>query len=1568
MILDWYVAFRDNTFATRKKKYGQSSPLPTSDHEEEEEEEIEYEGYDGWYNNRAHPEWGSVESVLTRKLPSAYADGVYRPSGNDRPNPFTISEMTMNGTTGTGSEINRTAFMVFFGQQVVEEILDAQRPGCPPEYFNLEFPEDHPLYDEGWRVMPFLRSRYNMGQTGFSPNNPRQQLNEITPWIDGGLMYGINKAWADGLREFKDGLLAKSKRGNFPIENSLGLPMANPPPPAEAEQHKLKEVERFFRLGNPRGNENPFLLTFGILWFRWHNYMATEIKKKHPTWSDEKIFNEARKWVIASHQKIVFYDWLPAFLNISDTQMEHYKNEYKYDSSVHPGITHVFQSAAMRFGHTLVPPGVFRRNATCHFRATSIKSNNVPRFTGETGDGRSIHGVRTCNSFWNPQTPILESDIEEFLMGMASQICEREDNIITEDLRGQVFGPLEFSRRDLMAINIQRGRDHGLPDYNTARVEYGLERRNDFDEINPGYLPDDVVERLRQIHDNDINKLDIWTGGLMETTAEGPGELFHTIILDQFLRIRNGDRFWFQNYKMNGLFKEHEIDEIWNITMYDIIMKTSSGSVTIQKNVFRHEPGDVCPQEYQLSEVDMEPCTDRQTFDYFSGSEVSFALTFFFCGVFAVGCVLLLILLAKLREKSMRKLTSGSRQKSQRKRVEEKIFLATEWRGKESNRSVKIKLGPGRQITVQSDRGRALRIIEFTDMVKTVEFQVSPDKARKMMLIRVEKEYDLVLKFDDQAQRDSFIKELQDFLGTAEVGIGSKRLEIKQDQMLKQAVTKAHRQMVLERFFRVAFAQAFNIEGVREGISSEVTTSKEAKEILTCELTKVEFAEALSLKPNSVFVEKMFELIDKDKNGYVSFREFLDMLIIFSKGTAETRLRLFFDMYDLDHSGTMTREEFKKMIKSFLDIVSASVETEKLDELVDSMFAQAGYQNKDQLTFEDFDRIMSTSGHKDELATAQLTFAGAGSLPAEAQRQQQTIDRGATVIKRENAPTRARKTLIRAYSHPDGEAEDAKPKRGKSVRVETKKTTYTDSPLLKKFNAFKRYVENYKMHIFWLTLYMLVLLAIFVERAYYFSVEREHAGLRRIAGYGVTVTRGAASAMMFTYSSLLVTMCRNLITYLRETVLNRYIPFDAAISFHKIIAMAALFFTVMHCIGHSLNFYHIATQTANDLTCLFREFKHRSHELPKFHYWCWETITGLTGVALLLIVVVMYIFATQYARRHVFTWFWNTHQLYVLLYILMVLHGSGRLVQFPIFHTYFIGPVVLFTFDKLISISRKKAEIAVMRAELLPSEVTYLEFKRPAAFEYKSGQWVRIACLVLGESEYHPFTLTSAPHEENLKLHIRAVGPWTTNLRNTYDPSIIRDHPLPKLYLDGAFGEGHQDWYRYEVAVLVGGGIGVTPFASILKDIVYKSRLNATFTCKKVYFIWVTRTQKHYEWLTDIIREVEENDSKEMVSVHIFITQFYQRFDLRTTMLYVCERHFQKISNRSLFTGLKSITHFGRPTFYTFLNSLQQEHPSVSKIGVFSCGPPTMTRGVEKACAELNKIDGAAFIHHFENF
>lgn len=141
----------------------------------------EYEGYDGWYNNPSKPDLGAVDTQLLRRIPAYYEDGTYKPSGSDRPNPFNLSSL-LDGPMGSTSKVGKNTLLVFFGQQVVEEILDAQRPACPPEYFNIDIPPGHeyrkPNKDTGYpghTQMPVLRTRYDM-KTGFSPNNPRQQV------------------------------------------------------------------------------------------------------------------------------------------------------------------------------------------------------------------------------------------------------------------------------------------------------------------------------------------------------------------------------------------------------------------------------------------------------------------------------------------------------------------------------------------------------------------------------------------------------------------------------------------------------------------------------------------------------------------------------------------------------------------------------------------------------------------------------------------------------------------------------------------------------------------------------------------------------------------------------------------------------------------------------------------------------------------------------------------------------------------------------------------------------------------------------------------------------------------------------------------------------------------------------------------------------------------------------------------------------------------------------------------------------------------------------------------------
>ena len=145
----------------------------------------------------------------------------------------------------------------------MEEILDSQRPGCILEYNNIKVPKCHPIYDPGCnaeRVIPFRRSRYDYS-TGYAPNHPREQLNEITPWMDGGLVYGPFKAWTDAIRSFDNGeLKAQGVNGRtvdhydedaipidirdmIPVRNDKALPFANPALPANMS---LSPVDRFW--------------------------------------------------------------------------------------------------------------------------------------------------------------------------------------------------------------------------------------------------------------------------------------------------------------------------------------------------------------------------------------------------------------------------------------------------------------------------------------------------------------------------------------------------------------------------------------------------------------------------------------------------------------------------------------------------------------------------------------------------------------------------------------------------------------------------------------------------------------------------------------------------------------------------------------------------------------------------------------------------------------------------------------------------------------------------------------------------------------------------------------------------------------------------------------------------------------------------------------------------------------------------------------------------------------------------------------------------------------------------
>uniref|UniRef100_A0A8C9AB87 Dual oxidase 1 n=1 Tax=Prolemur simus TaxID=1328070 RepID=A0A8C9AB87_PROSS len=376
----------------------------------------EVQRFDGWYNNLVEHRWGSKGSPLQRLVPASYADGVYQPLGEPYlPNPRDLSNIAMRGPAGQASLQNRTVLGVFFGYHVLSDLVSVETPGCPAEFLNIRIPPGDPVFDPDQRgdvVLPFQRSRWHP-KTGRSPSNPRG----LTPaWPRS--IYGSSHSWSDALRSFSGGQLASGPDPAFPRHSQNPLLMWAAPDPATGR----RGPQGLYAFGAKRGNREPFLQALGLLWFRYHNLCAQRLAREHPDWGDEELFQHARKRVIATYQNIAFYEWLPSFLPKTKTPPAY----AGYRPFLDPSISPEFVVASEQFLSTMVPPGVYMRNASCHFQGIINQNSSISR------------ALRVCNSYWSREHLNLQSaeDVDALLLGMASQIAEREDHVVVEDVRG----------------------------------------------------------------------------------------------------------------------------------------------------------------------------------------------------------------------------------------------------------------------------------------------------------------------------------------------------------------------------------------------------------------------------------------------------------------------------------------------------------------------------------------------------------------------------------------------------------------------------------------------------------------------------------------------------------------------------------------------------------------------------------------------------------------------------------------------------------------------------------------------------------------------------------------------------------------------------------------------------------------------------------------------------------------------------------------------------------------------------------------------------------------------------
>ncbi|KAF7329732.1 FAD-binding FR-type domain-containing protein [Mycena kentingensis (nom. inval.)] len=483
---------------------------------------------------------------------------------------------------------------------------------------------------------------------------------------------------------------------------------------------------------------------------------------------------------------------------------------------------------------------------------------------------------------------------------------------------------------------------------------------------------------------------------------------------------------------------------------------------------------------------------------------------------------------------------------------------------------------------------------------------------------------------------------------------------------------------------------------------------------------------------------------------------------------------------------------------------------------------------------------------------------------------------------------------------------------------------------------------------------------------------------RKTFGVTFAIARSAALVLHLDVIFILLPICRNFVTILRRSPLGDVIPFEKNVTFHKATGWAIVVGSLVHTLAHVVNLYRLTMTDTSASTTAAR---------VKFFILANFMIGPLiTGWIMLILLIIMVFFAAEKRRTRKnggFETFWYSHHLFIPFFVLWQLHGMFCMIKpdrppycsyntVGVFWRYWIVGGVIWISERILREVRSRHITYISKVIQHPAEVMELQIKKVGSLENqllnktsdvsqektttRAGQYIFINCPEISYFQWHPFTLTSAPEEDYISVHIRVTGDFTRALarsvgcdfegksekhlkatdgkeeaqvmNSTADPRINR--VLPRIMVDGPFGTSSEDFLNYETVFLVGAGIGVTPFASILKSIWY--RMNNFGEGKrtrlsKVYFTWVIRDFGTAEWFHSLLRALEEQDSQNRIEISIYLTGGIAVEDINNIVV-------QDVgATTDAITALRAPTHYGRPDWAKLFKGIGERHPE-SDIGV----------------------------------
>lgn len=497
----------------------------------------------GYCNNRAKPMEGARDTAQLSYIPGE--------EGNTRTLQSARTVANFITTQKEGEDIFNSErlsdFTTFFGQFLDHNMVHTNEDSEKEKPITLDR-SDRLVTDFPTGELPFKGSkRAALPSTANSKvTDLKRPVNCLPAAIDLVGVYSAKVMFAELLRTKKDGLLySQRKKGieYLPKASKLDVMVTLPGVQEPTEQKLKKNRKRFFVAGDPRANENKVLTSFHTLFLREHNRLARIVKSRisesevpaeffavrnttvRAVAYDELIFQFAKRLNEAQFQGIVALEYFPAMTGRSlvDDGTRPVSSLFHIATNS-PTWSDVFTTAAFRTGHTMVGNVIEQRDAQWKLTKT----------------------IELKKLFFSKAKLLIKDSIEDVLRGAMMHRAQEIDVNVVFPLRNILFSNVKGLREnvDLLALNLQRGRDHGLPSYNVIREKLQLERATAFSDITSDR---NLQGLLDSAYNGDVESVEAWVGLMAEDRARRSpmGTTNLNIWIKEFFQVLTGDRFLF---------------------------------------------------------------------------------------------------------------------------------------------------------------------------------------------------------------------------------------------------------------------------------------------------------------------------------------------------------------------------------------------------------------------------------------------------------------------------------------------------------------------------------------------------------------------------------------------------------------------------------------------------------------------------------------------------------------------------------------------------------------------------------------------------------------------------------------------------------------------------------------------------------------------------------------------------------------------------------------------------------------------------------------------------------------